>query len=231
MDEDRLKDIRWFYALLGELGERTGGPKLLSDCHGRMGWPARGVYFFLEAGETRSTSGIGSRVVRIGTHALKSDSQTALWHRLAQHRGRRKTNGGNHRGSIFRLLVGASLIVKGQHTLPSWDNKKPTAVERASEASLEGDVSSVIQAMPFFWLPIDDAPGPDSLRGYIERNCIALLSNFDKQPIDPPSADWLGRHCDRERVRNSGLWNQNHVDDDYERGVLDTFERAVKAIA
>ena len=32
--------------------------------------------------------------------------------------------------------------------------------------------------MPFLWLEVPDPPGPDSLRGYIERNAIVLLSNY-----------------------------------------------------
>ena len=75
--------------------------------------------------------------------------------------------------------------------------------------------------MPFLWLNIDDEAGPASRRGYIERNAIALLSNYAKPPLDPPSPTWLGRHSDRERVRASGLWNSNHVDEPYDPRFLD----------
>ena len=81
--------------------------------------------------------------------------------------------------------------------------------------------------MPFVWLRVDDEPGPASMRRKIERNAIALLSNFDRPPLDPPSAQWLGRHCDRDRVRASGLWNQNHVDESYDPVFLDDVERLV----
>jgi hypothetical protein len=43
-----------------------------------MAWPERGVYFFFEQGETRSKSHIAERVVRVGTHALTTSSQTTL---------------------------------------------------------------------------------------------------------------------------------------------------------
>jgi hypothetical protein len=66
------------------------------------------------------------------------------------------------------------------------------------------------------------------LRGKIERNAIALLSNFNNPPLDPPSLHWLGRHCDRDRVRDSGLWNQNHVDESYDPVFLDNVERLVE---
>ncbi|MGH7833514.1 MAG: hypothetical protein ACREQK_07705 [Candidatus Binatia bacterium] len=85
----------------------------------------------------------------------------------------------------------------------------------------------MIGAMPFLWLAIDDEAGPESLRGYIERNAIALLSNYNKQPTDPPSPGWLGHRCDRKRVRNSGLWNSNHVDEDYDTAFLDKLDELV----
>ena len=46
----RLGDLLRFYAIL-EPGTRIGGRRLLSDCSGRMDWPQRGVYFFMEDGE------------------------------------------------------------------------------------------------------------------------------------------------------------------------------------
>ena len=117
---DRIDDTVRFYALLANIRERTGGYRTLSTCDGRMSWPRRGVYFFFEDGEERSTSGHGGRVVRIGTHALKPGSGTSLWNRLSQHRGARSGTG-NHRGSIFRLLVGAALAQRGDAPLPaSW---------------------------------------------------------------------------------------------------------------
>ena len=82
--------------------------------------------------------------------------------------------------------------------------------------------------MPFLWLAIDDEPGAESLRGYIERNAIALLSNFGKEAIDRSSSGWLRRSCNRERVRKSGLWNSNHVDERYDAAFLDWMERLVK---
>ncbi len=82
--------------------------------------------------------------------------------------------------------------------------------------------------MPFLWLAIEDQPGPDSLRGYIERNAIALLSNHGKRPIDPASLSWLGQYCDREKVRASGLWNSNHVEEPYDPAFLDTLEQLIE---
>jgi hypothetical protein len=80
---NRQGDILRFYGLLDRLATRLGGPLRLSGCHGRMNWPQRGVYFFYEEGETRSATGAGDRIVRVGTHALKEGSATLLWNRLS----------------------------------------------------------------------------------------------------------------------------------------------------
>ena len=226
---DRLGDLVHFYEIINSLSEKIGGPRILADCTGRMGWPERGVYFFQEHGETRSDSGTGPRIVRVGTHALKSGSRTTLWNRLSQHRGPAKTGAGNHRGSIFRLLVGTALSATNGVTVPTWGqgSSAPKSV-REKERQLEKLVSSTIGQMPFLWLDVPDPPGPDSLRGYIERNAIALLSNYNRPVLDSPSSSWLGVHCNREKVRDSGLWNQNHVDESYDPDFLDELERLVR---
>lgn len=220
----READLIRFYTLLDRLQQDLGGTRRLDACSGRMAWPLRGIYFFHEEGERRSDTGTGPRVVRVGTHALKAESRTTLWSRLSQHQGSLRTGGGNHRGSIFRLLIGTSL----GRPPASWGigASAPSEV-RHGEVAHEREVSSVLRAMPFLWLGIDDAPGPGSLRGFIERNAIALLSNFGRTPIDPPSTAWLGRYCSRERVRASGLWNNNHVDETHDPTFLDVLENLV----
>ena len=61
----------------------------------------------------------------------------------------------------------------------------------AAEGGLEASVSEYIGRMPFLWLDVDDAPGPNSKRGLIERNAIALLSGHRCAGVDNPSTDWL----------------------------------------
>jgi hypothetical protein len=224
----RISDLHEFYGLLGLLAESVGGPRILDACSGRLGWPQRGVYFFMEDGELRTHSGSGPRIIRVGTHALTQGSGTKLWGRLKQHRGQHSTGGGNHRGSIFRLLVGTAIMARNGHDFPTWGDRRTAPADvRAAENALEREVSKAICAMPFLWLAINDEPGAESLRGYIERNSIALLSNFEKEPLDPPSVGWLGHFCDRELVRKSGLWNQRHVDEPYDRAFVRRLARLV----
>jgi hypothetical protein len=227
----RLADLVRFYGLLKTLERNIGSSRKPAECSGRMDWPKRGVYFFFEDGENRSDTGDGPRVVRVGTHALTAGSGTKLWTRLSQHRGQTNTGGGNHRGSIFRLIVGAALIKKLELSSSTWGvGSSANRSIRAGEVSIERKVSEIIGRMHFLWLAIEDEPGPNSQRGYVERHSIALLSNYNKQANDPPSEFWLGHYSDRERVRTSGLWNQNHVDEAYDPTFLDTLERLVSAV-
>jgi hypothetical protein len=46
--------------------------------------------------------------------------------------------------------------------------------------------------------------------------------------VDASSSAWLGRVCDRERVRDSGLWNNRHVDKDYDPAFLDKLRDYVR---
>ena len=226
---NRLRDLERFYHLLNQLESHLGGWRRLSDSSARTGWPVRGVYFFFEEGEARSDSGDGLRVVHVGTHALKRGSATSLWKRLAQHRGTAASGGGNHRGSIFRLLTGTALMQREPAlAVKSW-GRGSTADRsvRRDEHSLECRVSDSIGRMPLLWLAVPDESGPDSLRGFVERNTIALLSNHHCPALDPPSGTWLGRDCSRERVRRSGLWNNNHVDEVHDPSFLNDFERLV----
>jgi hypothetical protein len=239
----RLEDIIRFYALLDRLEQTLGGKRRLEGSSGKLNWPQRGVYFFFEPGENRTDSGRGPRVVRIGTHALNAGSQTSLWSRLSQHRGTGSNGGGNHRGSIFRLLVGTVIKKRdGLDLIETWgvkSDKGQAAAQfglsreqlRAIETPLEIMVSRHIRSFPFLWLRIDDEAGPESDRSFIERNSIALLSNYEKTPIDPYSADWLGRHADRPKVRSSGLWNNNHVDEAYQPDFLARFEALIAKCA
>ena len=237
----RLEDIIRFYTLLDRLEQALGGKRTLADSNGKSNWPRRGVYFFFEPGERRRDSGSGPRLVRIGTHALKTGSQTSLWSRLSQHRGSGSNEGGNHRGSIFRLLVGTAIKARDSiDRIETWGikaDKGHAAAQfglsheqlRAFEAPLEILVSRHIRALPFLWLEIDDEPGSDSARGFIERNSIALLSNYGKDPIDSNSAGWLGHRTDRPKVRLSGLWNNNHVDEVYRPDFLTRFEALIES--
>lgn len=106
-----------------------------------MPWPERGVYFFFEPDERRDPDPTSQRVVRIGTHALGARSRTTLWKRLSQHRGTSNPRGGNHRGSIFRLLSGEALMNRDPSAMAkSWgkDSSAGRELDRAGTLPQSG---------------------------------------------------------------------------------------------
>tara|TARA_R110001592_G_scaffold362426_1_gene676181 strand:- start:1138 stop:1593 length:456 start_codon:yes stop_codon:yes gene_type:complete len=149
---DKLHDLQNLYYQLDRLSAITGRNKL-QDCNGRSAWPARGVYFFFDATEKCSDSGTSQRLVRIGTHALTQGAKSKLWTRLSQHKGQQASGGGNHRGSIFRLLVGDAMQNMQGVSYPTW-GKGNTAdrIVRESELELERKVSLYIGELQFVCL-------------------------------------------------------------------------------
>ena len=233
---DPRTDLDRFYSILSQL-ETSGQQGLRLDRYtGRSPCPDRGVYFFREPGEYRLSKPHSLRIVRVGTHAVSANSKSTLWGRLKTHLGTRG-GGGNHRGSIFRLHVGAALLARGGVSVPTWGvgSSAPQALRscvtaQKAEADYERKVSEHIGAMTVLWVDVSDEPGPSSKRALIERNAIALLSNRFA-PIDPAGAGWLGHHSPRDEIRRSKLWNLNHVDQTYDPRFLDDLEAAVERTA
>jgi hypothetical protein len=234
---NRLLYLRRFYELLEAHSELQGGRTRLADMKMVL-LPQRGVYFFFDESELRQDSGDGPRIVRVGTHALTAGSKSTLRQRLAQHRGTKKS-GGNHRGSIFRNLVGQAFLSRGVSGLcPSWgvanDLTKASSVLHIDRHSLvlcelpvEQYVSDYLAKLTFTFLNIDDEPGANSRRGLVEQNSIALLSNFERPALDTPSLSWLGNMSNRDLVAGSGLWNQRHVNETFNQTFLDYLESII----
>lgn len=229
-------DLNSFYSLLGMLAKLPRQGVRLSNCSGRSPWPSRGVYFFCEPGEFRKEQPKVARLVRVGTHALKPNSKSTLWSRLSAHRGA-TTGGGNHRGSIFRLHVGAAMLARDNVRVTTWGvgSSKPAHLKASRaleevETAHEERVTEYLGALSVFWIDVADEPGPQSDRGCIERNAIALLSN-NCRPADPASPDWLGNFSLSEKVRGCALWNVIHVHDQYDSAFLSKLEEYVHSTA
>ncbi len=173
---------------------------MLKECHWNLGWPERGVYFFFEEGETRSRSLDDLRVVRVGTHAVTAKSKSRLWHRLYEH----KQDGGR---SVFRDHVNRALRTRA-------NTRGPKAEHNHTRCT-----SGYISRMPFLWLNVD-GDGSHKSRTWLERNSIALLSNWRHNQGDQPSDRWLGMHSGKPEIKRSGLWNVQHVKSKYESSFL-----------
>jgi len=230
----RHDDLDRLYRLLDRIEDRVGGKQRLADCDGYMDWPDRGVYFFFASDEYRTDTD-QLRLTRVGTHAVSEGSGTTLWNRLRTHRGALSgtyEGGGNHRGSVFRERVGEALVER--HDLhdeyPEWGDGSSAGRDlRLEELEMELRVSDYVRKLPFLWVSVDDAPGRESDRSYLERNAIALMSNYGKEPIDPRSNEWLGNESPSQKIRKSGLWNINHVDESYDPAFLNRLAETIEA--
>ena len=229
----RRSDLDRLYDLLDRLESNVGGKQRLKDCTGYMDWPERGLYFFFAEDETRDSTDY-LRLTRIGTHAVSTGSGTSLWNRLRTHRGANSgtyKDGGNHRGSVFRKRVGEAMIERDglYDEYPHWGEGSSAGRERRlGELEHERRVSEYIRDLPFLWVDVDDEPSPESDRAYLERNAIALVSNYRKNPLDPRSDDWLGRDSPRSEIGDSGMWNINHVGERYDPAFLNRLAESVE---
>lgn len=156
---------------------------------------------------------------------MSAGSKSTLWQRLRAHRGL-DSGGGSHRSSIFRLHVGNCIRSRDGIGPSTWAVGDSAAKEiREAETQLEELVSEYIGKLRVAILPINDQPGPDSDRSFIEMNSIGLLTN---EPIvDLPSASWLGGLSPVKQISASGLWNINYVGTDFHPRLLETLERTI----
>jgi hypothetical protein len=79
--------------------------------------------------------------------------------------------------------------------------------------------------MPFLWLSVPERED----RLYLERNSIAFPSCLAGGQ-DPVSAGWLGYDAARFEIRESGLWNVQHVYDRYDPAFQRLLARLVESM-
>ncbi|TVP69126.1 MAG: hypothetical protein EA340_07710 [Nitriliruptor sp.] len=214
MPRSRAELLDRCYAAIEVVRARVGGPRLLSQTSSRAGWPDHGVFLLFEEGERRS-DGVTPRVTFVGSHGLEEGSPVLLWTRLAQHRGSvagPNPGAGNHRRSELRRLLGAALLASDDRwssAAATWGSGDTASrAVRMAEAELEREVSRRIGDMPLLWVEVADR----QQRAAMVAGLIATLSERPDEPVDPPSATWLGRCAPEAAVRASGLWHVEHAD-------------------
>lgn len=225
----RRRDLLRFYSLINQLENRIGQKYSLMSSENTLKKMGEGVYFLFEAGETRSDFGTSLRIVKAGANLVDGPYPSdTLWKRLRQHRGTIAgvyTGGGDHRQSVLRYYVGTALLVRDGLYCDSWGlGTKGNSRVRQAEHNLECRVSQVIRKMPLLCMEIPNQPERVGLKDYIVKQSIGLLSNFHRRAWEPPSDSWLGHYCGNALVRESGLWNANHVMEAYDPAFLDVLE-------
>tara|TARA_E500000305_G_scaffold110047_1_gene116753 strand:- start:559 stop:1755 length:1197 start_codon:yes stop_codon:yes gene_type:complete len=176
--------------------------------------PENGVYFFLDPTQTPTNTCLPGQVVRIGTHAVSKGSKATLRQRLRAHYGT-GDGYGNHRASVFRLHVGASIIhaEKLEELYPHWgDGNVSPKNAPSNERELEQRVSEYIGKLALFAVPIDGESKARNRRSEFERVCISAFSAYltKHQRLDQT---WLGFANPHPTIREAQLWNVNHARD------------------
>ncbi len=161
-----------------------------------------GLYFIFERGELAHG---GSRIVRIGSHTGHGN----LFARLREHVTHNKDR------SIFRKNVGRALLAKERDPfLEDWDRdltshaarvKYSSRIDMNKQAQVEENVSNHIRMNLTFC--IIGTPGP-AIALMLEKRCIATVAMC---PGCHPSSSWLGAFSPVAGIRESGLWQVQHL--------------------
>lgn len=128
------------------------------------------------------------------------------------------------------MRVGEAIIERDNlhDKYPHWgEGSSANRGIRDKEYEMEKQISKYIRDLPFLWVKVDDEPGPNSERSFLEKNSIALLSNYGKKSIDPRDEEWLGKHSPKKEIKKSGLWNVAHVGKNYNSSFLKVLETKV----
>ncbi len=224
----RKRDLDVLYRTL-DWYEHRKGKRIALGKVSRDLLPVRGWCFFFENGEYRQNMSI-PRIVRVESHCALDDKMS-VYNQILKHRGNiagAYMGGGNHRRSFLRKHIGTAIMNKLARYCETWEEDRAKASIRRAEHWLETMVSSATSSMEVLVVPIENIGDMDITAKYIEQNMIALLSNFNEDPVDSPSLDWLGNFCSNALVRGSGLWNSNGVMLQYDHNSLKIFQRLME---
>ena len=117
--------------------------------------------------------------------------------------------------SIFRKNVGRALLNRAQDPyLAEWERDRTSRAQRArfgpepdlaKRRAIEADVTTYMRER--FSFVVFKVEGKDD-RLALESKLISTLSLCDECR---PSADWLGAHSPKDKIRASGLWLVNEL--------------------
>ena len=162
-----------------------------------------GVYVLFEQGETGHG---GERIVRRGSHT----GHAQLAGRLREHFVKE-----NKDRSIFRKNIGRALLNRrADPFLSEWEvdltsresrERHAHQIDRQRLQTIETEVTNYIRShFSFVLIPISDKDE----RLYFEKRIISTVSGC---PSCSPSHGWLGLSSPVEKIRDSGLWQVNHL--------------------
>jgi hypothetical protein len=165
--------------------------------------PQNGIYILCEQGEAFDQM---DRVVRVGTHTGNDQLQSRLFQHFVDE---------NKDRSIFRKNIGRCFLNKESHPyLKIWELDLTTKEQRKKSAhlidellqeQLEKRISRYVRHnMTFSVIEVNNKRE----RLYLEAKIVSTVSLCEKCK---PSANWLGLHSPKARIKESGLWQVNEL--------------------
>lgn len=168
--------------------------------------PRNGIYIIFENGEKYNDL---DRIVRVGTHT----GHNQLFSRLKQHFVKENKN-----RSIFRKNIGRCLLNKvNSPYLPLWELDITSREEKERnlklldlefEKQIEKQITNYIQTnLSFCVFEI----ATKEQRIFWESKIVSTLA---KSIFFRPSEKWLGNYSSKEKIKSSGLWQVNELNND-----------------
>lgn len=185
--------------------------------------PKNGIYFFYELGELQTYNTNDTRIVRIGTHKSNNFRSRISDHYLFDdkemdfHIDKRKPSD----RSIFRKNIGRVLLHKDNESYRCIWDKNFTATNTRNEwgifrdiekeQELECQITEIIRSkFSFRFIIIEDESRRLGKDGLEKR----LIGTVAKCRDCDPSPNWLGKDSPVKKVRESGLWQYQHLTND-----------------
>ncbi|MCL4417807.1 MAG: hypothetical protein M1371_10250 [Actinobacteria bacterium] len=182
--------------------------------------PDNGIYFFYENGEIWGHGGNKPRIVRVGTHKDGNFKSRIKGHYLLNET-RMNFNSlvpPPHDTSIFRKNIGRVLLnMAGDEYLKIWDMdfiKKTDRIKNAhlrdidKEKKIESEVSRILREnFSFRFIIIENQQNRMGSAGL--ESC--LIGTIASCTYCKPSENWLGKYSPVDKIRESGLWQVQHL--------------------
>ncbi len=183
--------------------------------------PVNGIYAFYERGESWGHGGRRPRIVRIGTHRDGNFRNRIAEHFLLTGDKRMDfdaTRPAPHARSVFRINLGRALLHRARDAyLDVWNIDFTTRRARAEhghrrdiakEKAVEAEITRRLREdFAFRFIIVNEQTRRMGAEG-LERRLIGTLAGCAQCR---PSAAWLGHASPVERIRQSGLWQVQHL--------------------
>jgi hypothetical protein len=182
--------------------------------------PRNGIYFFYEAGEIWGHGGDRPRIVRVGTHREGNFPSRMADHYVINPRRMvvSRDQPAPKDRSIFRKNIGRALLHRdGDPYEALWNIDFTTRASREvnghrrdieKEQRIEDHVTRILrEEFAFRWIELDGQErrmGPEGLEA-------VLIGTLAKCGECHGSLGWLGRFSPKPKIRQSGLWLEQHL--------------------